>query len=834
MASRSITTLALSKGWRFKQAGTSRWLKAQVPGCVHSDLRRNKRIPDPFQGNNEHELRWIEEADWTYRLEFKAGARLLNEDVIELVAEGLDTLATVMLNGETIATNDNMFVEHRIPVKAKLKAGMNCLEIHFHNPMDHIRKRQPELGPMTGDFVGGRQQIRKQQCSFGWDWGPRLATAGIYLPIRLEGWSVNRLEAYRLEQSHESDACTLRVADVETGRKGKRFRLRARLAFGKKVVAESEGALSETIALDVKQPKLWWPNGLGDQPLYEFSLELLDGETVVDAKAQRLGLCDIKLDRHKDDWGESFQFLVNGRPVFAKGANWIPSHSFVNEGLELIPDLLDSAADANMNMIRIWGGGVYEHESFYEGCLERGLMVWQDFMFACCLYPGDRAFLRSVEREAAHQVKRLRNYSHLALWCGNNEIEQLCTRQLRESKGLRRDYEKIFMQLLPGALERHAPGADYISSSEHNPYDPYGNTKNEDSGDVHFWGVWHSRQPIRSYEDQNHRFFSEFGMQAYPHVETARTFTKSENIFGPEMNNHQKNGGGNATIFHYISQLYHFPKDYQATVYLSQIMQAFTIRFGIEHMRRMMPRTMGAIYWQLNDCWPVASWSSIDFGGRWKALQYAAKRFFNPALVSVKLLGEEWVHKSTNHIFNEVSGVEIHTVYDGPKNVSGRLSWELWSISGNKPVAKGKKSVRLVSGRSVRQKVWKLEKEIAQHDVTDLVVRTRLEAPGQDDNWNTTFLSTPRRMAFPQPKIRTKVRSLAAQDAFEVEVAAERFAYQVYLNLDGAVPHRLSDNFIDLFPGSKRTLTLRTLRPMKVAEVRSALTAYSYRDSHLD
>jgi len=829
-----ITAQPLHRSWKFSPTDRLRWRTARVPGCVHTDLLRHKLIPDPYRGTNDRELRWVEEKDWLYRLDFKPRSDLLKHDHIELVIEGLDTIATVVLNGSLLLESDNMFVAHRIDLTDKLRESGNQLEIRFHSPIGHIRSRRPVTEPMSGDFVGGREQIRKQQCAFGWDWGPRAASSGIWKPIRLEGWSDNRIRDFRVAQTHADGECIVRIDAVELARKRKSARLEAVLSHEGEEIARAESHGGAPLALSVRKPRLWWPNGQGGQAVHNLEVRLMEGGVVVDRASHRIGLCEISLEQVPDEWGTSFHFRVNGRPIFAKGANWIPAHILVNEGRTLIPDLLDSAADAHMNMIRVWGGGIYEDDAFYEACLERGLLVWQDFMFACCLYPGDRSFLRSVEREVIRQVKRLRNHSHLALWCGNNEIEQIHADTLRTKSKPRRDYEAIFGRIIPRILEKHAPGADYIASSEHNPGDPYGRTGNEDSGDAHYWGVWHRREPIRAYEDQLHRFFSEFGMQSYPHVETARTFTESRNLFGPDMDNHQRNGGGNQTIFHYISELYRFPKDYEAAVYLSQIMQAFTIRFGIEHMRRMQPRTMGALYWQLNDCWPVASWSSIDFGGRWKALHYAAKRFFSPALVSVRACGREWVHGSTNTVFNDIRSVELHTVFDGPKAVSGDLRWELWSVGGNRRLADGGKHLRLRPGESVCRKRLDLAKYIRRFGHADLYLRTRLDAEGFPTSWNSTLLASPRRVEFQQPTIRWEIGGTGRPGEYAVTLGSDRIAHQVYLNLADATPHRWSDNFVDLVPGETRRLILRPLEETNLATLRSQLTLYSYRDSYLD
>ncbi|MEX2382383.1 MAG: glycoside hydrolase family 2 protein [Opitutales bacterium] len=826
-----MTHLQLHDHWLLLDPRDGASLPATVPGCVHTDLHRAGRIPDPFYGRNERDLQWIEEEDWTYRLVFNVPEALLQEDVVDLVAEGLDTVAKLRLNGEMIAESSNMFTGLRIPVKSQLNAGENHLEIHFESPMCSIRARQPKLEPMNCDAVGGRHQIRKQQCSFGWDWGPRFATSGIWRPLRLEGWSVNRLESLHIRQIHDGDGCTLRV-DAELAVTGRGLRLRARLT-GQGTEQQIEGSAGEDLRIAVQTPQLWWPKGMGSQPIYTLRVELFDRDTLLDQREQRIGLCRLELDQHPDTWGTSFQFTANGRPFFAKGANWIPAHSFVNEGEALIPALLDSAVEAHMNMLRIWGGGIYELESFYEGCLERGLVIWQDFMFACNPSPADEVFMDLIRDEATYQIRRLRNHAHIALWCGNNEIEQLF-QCVRDNPVMRKEYDSIFREMLPELLATLSPGTAYISSSEHNPDDPQGSPGNPESGDAHYWGVWHSRQPIEAYEQQAHRFFSEFGMQAYPHVETARGFTESRNLFGPDMDNHQKNGGGNQTIFHYIAELYRFPRDYAATVYLSQIMQAHCIRTGVEHMRRNMPRTMGSLYWQLNDCWPVASWSGIDFGGRWKALHYAAKRFYAPALLSLKRSGGEEIHTSTNTRFNTVTGAELHLVFEGAEDAKALVEWELWSIPENRVLEQDTRDQELTSDTACLCRHLDFAEQIRTHGPETLLLCARLRVEGFPDSVSTLFFTAPKRIEFPEAALRVSVSATDAPTRFQVRIESDRIAHQVYLNLADSLPHHFSDNFFDLLPGIPVTVDLEIRMEVSRETVETALRLTHYREAYLE
>jgi beta-mannosidase len=728
-----------------------------------------------------------------------------------------------------------MIRAHRFPVRDVLKLTGNTLEIHFANPMDYIRAHNPgPLVPCSNDRVGGRFHIRKQQCSFGWDWGPRFATCGIFRPIRLEAWSVNRFTDVAVSQHHEAKNVTIHLS-TNCAADARSSKYRATLSLTGEEVAESSSS-TKNFSFDVKNPQLWWSSGLGGQPLYDLKVELIQDGVVHDVHTQRLALCEVKLDRHADEWGESFQFTVNGTPIFAKGANWIPTHSFVNDGARHYNDLLSSAVAANMNMIRVWGGGIYEFDEFYERCLEKGLLIWQDFMFACATYPARRKeFLDTVKAEAEYQVKRLRNHANLALWCGNNEVEMMCIREFQEDPALQEEYKTLFYTTLRKVVEQHSPHIAYWPSSPHNPEgDERGEVIgpwSDRMGDVHYWGVWHSRKPVEDYEKQDHRFFSEFGMQAYPHPETAATFTRETNLFGPDMDNHQKNGGGNQTIFDYVSRLYRFPKDYASAVYLSQLNQAHCIRIGVEHMRRNMPRTMGALYWQLNDCWPVASWSSIDFGGRWKALHYAAKHFFAPAMVSVKRIGTETLQTSSNSVVSTINSVEISTVFDGPARARGELYWELYQLSSRLIVLSGQRRVTLRPNESKLWKTLDLEKMISRHGREDLVLRTGLTAEGFPSSANTTFFTAPKRIAFQPADIRFTLRRVDER-TFDVTLTSRVFCHQVYLNLADGLLHRLSDNFFDLYPDQKHRVRLTLSRKTDSQRLRDKLTILSYIDSY--
>jgi beta-mannosidase len=814
---------SLEGAWEFRRAGSSAWSAATVPGCVHSDLRAAKQIPDPFWGGNERDLRWIEEENWRYRRSFTIDLALLKNTHVDLVAEGLDTLATVRLNGKEIARTDNMFIGWRFPVAALLRAGANLLEIDFASPMPYIRARQkPDDAPEWCDPVGGSSLIRKQPCSFGWDWGPRLATCGIYLPIFLEGWNANRIASVQVAQRHQRGRVTLSLTPrLERTAKTARFRTTVRLRG--KLVAQRDGPTAI-----VHEPELWWPNGLGAQPLYDLQVELLDAQGgTIDRWERKIGLRTIELDRHPDAFGESFQFKVNGRAIFAKGANWVPAHALVTQATGAIyEDLLDSAAAASMNMIRLWGGGIYEQEIFYDLCDRKGLLVWHDFMFACALYPGDPAFLKSVRREAEYQVQRVAHRACLSLWCGNNELEQK-PHDILKTKRRKKAYEDLFYRVIPAVVEKFDGTTPYWPCSPHNPEGYEKGHNNERAGDCHFWDVWFERKPVKRYEEMNFRFCSEFGMQSYSSPEVAATYChpRDFNVFGPVMENHQRNASGNLIILDYISRLYRFPRDYAALAYLSQLNQAHCMKIGVEHFRRSMPRTMGALYWQLNDCWPVASWSSLEFGGRWKALHYEAKRFYAPALVSVHVPGDETVHLD-NSIRSTIHDLHVHTVYDAPLAATGRIEWALHHLDGRK-LRSGRKRVPLRYGEARWQLSLDFARELGRHGARQLYFRVALVIGKKIVSRQTIFFTAPRFLDLRRSPIRTSIRSLKTGRS-ALTFTSREFHHAVQFHFRETA-YRAEDNFFDLHPHEPRTIEIDT--PVSLGELRRALEVRSLVDA---
>ena len=831
-----------SASWHFRDAASpSPWRSAQVPGCVHTDLRRHKLIPDPFWGTNELELQWIEERDWEYRATFHVPTRLLDEEVVDLVADGLDTVATVRLNGRVVARTENMFTGWRWNVKPLLRAGKNELTIRFGSALKYLRSQRPDHDPREfNDPVGRSQVIRKQQCQFGWDWGPRFVTAGIWRDLCLEAWSANRLENVRVTQTHRKDGSVLLSFEPELARRNSKTTVTGTVSLNSRVVSKIVNRKSLIV-----NPSLWWPNGHGAQPLYTVDLTIHDADgNLLGRWSKRLGLRTLVLDRHKDQAGETFQFVVNGRAIFAKGANWIPAHSFV-AGLQRADYARDltSAAAAHMNMLRVWGGGIYESEDFYDLCDELGLMVWQDFMFACSVYPADAAFRQSVRTEARHQIRRLRHRACLALWCGNNEIAQLNTYGGGVNKGdlmdrpkLRRDYEAIFHALLPTEVAAHdgvtayRPSSQWRSTFKDSVSRGDTHVVGEKIGDTHYWDVWHARHPVKDYEKWRFRFCSEFGMQSYSSPETQATFCPPgrDNVFGPLMENHQKNRAGNQIILDYVSRRYRFPKSQDALIYLSQLNQAHCMQTGVEHYRRHMPHCMGALYWQLNDCWPVASWSSIEFTGKWKALHHLARRFFAPALVSAHVPGDEDTIIG-NYRTTSVNEVHLHTVYDAPAPARGELRWELFHLDGSS-LLRGRKKVALRPDESVRQQTLRLGKLMALHGRDNLHLRIALVIRGRRVSEETVFLSPPRFLNLPRARTKIALRKVSDTE-FDFTFRTSTFQHRFAFDLPG-LAHRSSDNYFELYPDEPRTIRVALARPATAAVLRKTLVHQSLVDSY--
>ena len=639
-------TLSLQGTWHFSKVGSDTVMAGIVPGSVLADRLRNGDIEDPFYRDREETAaKLLCSDDYRYMRTFVWDEEKVQGETIWLCCDGIDTLAMIILNGKEIAKTDNMHRLYRFDVTSVVRQGENHIEIVLQSTLPVIEALHAQ-DPIWGstDSIPGYSHIRKGHYMYGWDWGPQIPDMGIWQGIRLEQTDCVSLTDVLLLQHHEMNQVRLEVKSAwqryGNDHAGVEIRVEVRRQ-GESIVHSLQFFTGDDAIVDVviPSPELWWPNGYGKQPLYDVIVTASTEGQVRDEIRKTIGLRTVQLRREADQWGESFEFVVNGVPIYIKGANYIPEDLLTGRLHEArTRRLLEAAITANMNCVRVWGGGKYPENEFYAHCDELGLLVWQDFMYACSQYRMTSEFEENVRQEAIDQVKRLRHHASLMLWCGNNEIETAFVNWgLPVTPELEADYLKLYEDILANVVALQDPQHDYWPSSPSsggNFEDPNA----ENRGDVHYWAVWHELKPFTEYRQFYFRFCSEFGFQSFPTDKTVATFTEPEdrNIFSYVMERHQKNGTANQKILYYLSQNYPYPKDFSSVLYASQILQAQAITYGVEHWRRHRGRNMGAIYWQLNDCWPVASWSSIDSEGRFKALHYAAKRFYAPLLLSVE------------------------------------------------------------------------------------------------------------------------------------------------------------------------------------------------------
>lgn len=820
------TTVVLNSGWTFRQVGKEEWRKANVPGSVHTDLLANRLIADPFYRDNEPKLQWVGKADWEYRTTFDVPAAVLGRRQVELVFEGLDTYATVFLNERPVLEADNMFRTWRVDAKPALKAGPNTLRVVFRSPINEVLPRMKTLGyelPASND-QGEKTSphTRKAPYQYGWDWGPRFVTCGLWKPARLEAWDEARLADLHVLQNQLGKESAQLTAEVEVEASGSSDAVvlvedpSDRRVAARQTVKLSPGTNRFALKLSIPSPQLWWPAGLGAQKLYTLRARLMSGNKVSDERSTRVGLRTLELRQQADAAGKSFTFVVNGVPVFAKGANWIPADSFPERVTGArYRHLLESARDANMNMLRVWGGGYYEMDEFYELCDELGLMVWQDFMFACSMYPGDEKFLESVRAEATDNVRRLRNHPSVVIWVGNNEVETAWQhwgwKQNLPAK-LWDDYKKIFHGVLPEVVAKEDPSRPYWPSSPSSNLEE--DSDSQRMGDVHYWEVWHASKPFDYYERQRPRFMSEYGFQSFPLIETVNAYTlpTDHDIQSPVMLAHQKHPRGNQLIREYMLRDFPEPKDFESFLYASQVLQAEGIRVGAEHLRRIMPHNMGSLYWQLDDCWPVASWSSVDYFGRWKALQYYARRFYNPVLLSP-------------HV--EDGQVKLYVVSDRTEPLRAQLHVRLLDLDGT-VISDITNPVEVLPLTSKTYQTLPLAAMLEGHDPARLFLHCELLAGGNAVSSNTLFFRPFKDLSLPAPHVSTQLA--LTRGLTTVTLSTDRLARGVYLSAEG-LEGSFTDNFFDLLPGRTVTVAFRSGRPFTIGELRRRLRVRTLSDA---
>lgn len=790
-----------TENWTFNKHNESKKHKATVPGTVHTDLFANQLIPDPFYGANEKQLQWIENEDWEYETFFSVTNTELSYENIELELNGLDTYATVFLNGIAILEADNMFRKWSLSVKNQLKKGKNHLKIVFHSAVQKGKEAASKL-PYTLPEKE-RVFVRKAQYQFGWDWGPRFVTAGIWKNVQLKFWNSASIGNIKYSQVELNDqkailefTTEIRVSEVKTiqlkiNEKSETFHLKI-------------GTNKVKMGYEISNPKLWWCNGLGTPNLYSISVQLYQTNKLLDDKKLSIGLRTIELVQEKDTFGKSFYFKLNGKPVFIKGANYVPNDSFLPNASKISPlELVLNAKAAHMNMLRVWGGGVYAEDAFYEACDANGILVWQDFMFACAMYPGDAKFVANVKQEVIDNVNRLQNHPSLALWCGNNENDEGWhnwgwQKQFNYSKSdstqVWTDYKKVFHEMIPHTL-------DSLLSKDKNNYWPsspsigWGRKESLLQGDSHYWGVWWGKEPFEMYQKKVGRFMSEYGFQSMPAIETLEKVLAKEdfNFSSEAFKNHQKHPTGFETITEYMARDFPVPSSIENYGYVSQLLQAYGMKTAIEAHRLAKPYCMGSLYWQFNDCWPVTSWSTLDYYGNWKASHYQVKESFAPIVL----------------LFSESDKVvSIIGSNDMLEAQAGTLTTQLLDFSGNV--------------------IWKADKvcEINQESNTTCIQIAYDQLPNFDQQKTVLqvefkgkrtqtvayhYFVKPKELQLEKPTITIKIVGETL-----LEVTTNTLAKNVCLQSEG---HFFKENYFDLVPGIPKII--KTDKPTNAIKVMS-------------
>lgn len=809
---------------------------ASVPGCVHTDLLDAGLIPDPYYRDNELRLMWVGEDDWSYTRTFHLDPSEMDSKHLMLVCEGLDTFAEVLINGTSIAKTDNMFRSWEWEVKPHLVEGENTIEIRFTSPLPYGRQCQKENFHMhTGighHRLEGGNWVRKEACNYGWDWGPMLVTAGIWKPIYLLAIKTSRIERIQVEPvvfADDSGALKLSVQTLPFAFSD--FNLSVSIEFEGEVLADQSvsidrsGQIQCELALD--KVLRWWPTGMGDQPLYQLKVELVDSNgKSVDQVEKNIGFRELELITEFDEWGQSFKFRANGIDFFAKGANWIPAETFTSRIFEDdVRDILQSAVEANMNCLRVWGGGLYESDSFYEMCDELGICIWQDFMFACSAYPFHLPeFVENLTREAEQNVLRLHHHPSLFLWCGNNELEHM-DGYIGDTPGAMpwHLYSEIFDVRLRKIVESFHPVANYWPASEHSPIGnrtPREHSSDPRWGDAHLWKVWHGRRPFEWYRGSFHRFCSEFGFQAFPHPATLEDVLEEDDksITSFVMEHHQRSPNGNQAIMEYMLEWFRLPVGFENTIWLSQILQALGIKYAVEHWRRNMPRCMGATYWQLNDCWPVASWSSIDSARRWKALHYEAKRFFAPEMVSII---EDL----------ETRKLEIYITSDDANETQGTVTVNAWHSKTGESLDSQTFEVNKPSRGSKLAVTYTAEIDSALADDRDLIFQVEVNHSGMVVSENMATWVRPKHLNLSRPAFETII-GCDDEERVYVDISSDTPALWVWLEVDQTPDLRWSDNFFHLYPERKRRIYLHNPTQTNLESLAEKLKVRSLWDTY--
>ncbi|MFZ4521508.1 MAG: beta-mannosidase [Bacteroidales bacterium] len=818
-----INTYELDGGWKFRRAGTKEWYPAKVPGVVHLDLLRNNLIPDPYLRDNESKLQWIGEVGWEYLKTFQYNEKNFAWRHIDLVVKGLDTYANIYLNDSLVFVADNMFKEWFIDIKQSLHIGQNTLRIQFPAVSEMNKSRYAKLAnKLPGDE---KVVCRKAAYHFGWDWGPTLVTSGIWRPIYIREWNAVNVLGVQFIQKKLTDSVASMAAQ---------FTMFSELGDSAdiRIFLDSTEILRQSVIMNkgpnvvrgdfsISNPNLWWPNGMGSPYLYDFGYEVYFNGKLAGEGRQKIGLRTIELVQEKDSTGKSFYFKVNNIPVFIKGANYVPQDNFVPRVTDsAYKALVLSAKQANMNMLRVWGGGIYENDIFYDLCDENGIMVWQDFMFANSMYPGNKEFLDNVRDEAIQNIVRLRRHPCIALWCGNNEIDEGWKNwgwqkqygyNAEDSAAIYKTYRTIFNLILPNNVKRFDSARAYIPTS---PLIGWGHPESLTEGDSHYWGVWWGKEPFSNYEKKVGRFMSEYGFQAFPDYSTIKKFTSPEDrvIGSPIMKAHEKHATGFETIDEYLLRDYKKPKDLESYGYVTQLLQAKGVIGAIEAHRRAKPTCMGTMFWQLNDCWPVVSWSSRDYYGKGKALHYALPAAYSQILISPVV---------------EDGRVKVYVTTDDPKFNRAIMTVKVLDFSGNIYSDEGFTIDVPANSSLVYYDTLKsaLLGKLNPAEVMLLVTFKSTGVMGTEAK-NLLYFVAPKDLALPVPVIEKTIT--ATPTGYKINLTCDKLVKNVYLS--SSLKGDFSDNYFDMLPGESVDILFTT--PKKNPKISDLIVVKSLIDSY--
>lgn len=788
---------SLNGEWKFRQVENAEWYNATVPGCNYLDLIANDLIKDPFYGTNEKDLYWVSEKDWEYTKTFELQDDILKAEKINLVCKCLDTICDIFVNGNLIGKAENHHLCYKFDIK-EYATAKNEIKIRFYSPVKYVLDKQKvETTPANCNGLNGIPHIRKPQCHFGWDWGPVLTPSGISDDIYVEGLNIAQISNVLINQNHSEDSVklTINVSADNFDKKDLDCKVKVFAPNGKLLEEKSFELVDKgSVDFNIENPELWWIKDISateKQPLYAVNVEILYKGKVIDEQNKRIGLRTIKLNQDVDKFGKNFQFVLNGKPIFAKGANWIPSDSFVNRTTkEKLEYYIKSAADCNFNMIRVWGGGYYESDDFYDLCDEYGIIVWQDFAFACQPYPFFiDTFRENVLKEVEYQVQRLRHHASLGLWCGNNEIELMAI-----AWKLRTNYvawtEKFFWDILPETVSRFDKVTPYIAGTPVGVSHDNG-FSNDNVGDTHLWAVWHGLKPMNYYRKRMTRFCSEFGFESLPDIKTIETYAKPEDysLTSEVFTNHQKCASGNMKMAFYIASRFRLPMKFEDYIYLSQICEQECIRDATEHWRRNKGRCNGSLFWQYNDCWPVCSWSSVDYYGNFKALQYTSKHFFAPLMLSIE---------------DSKKKIDLYVVNDTLKAYEGTINYKLYDFSG-KILLDEQVICKVLSNSSGLIHTIKMEDLKGKFNLKESVLVADLVIDDKVVSHKTFLFDKEKNLNLPKANIAYKVE--VENGKATITLKADKFARLVRVH-SKTITTPFSDNYFDILPDEEKVITI--------------------------